>query len=70
MIKVQFTNIGQALRKWEAELDEFSPRSVLRELRYSYALHKLPDIMWNAVAQSGTVWIHGRSYAGKFKVVM
>lgn len=70
MVKVEFINIGQEQRGWVAELAAFTPRDVLRELRYSYALHKLPDIMWNEAAQSGTVWIHGRSYAGKFKVVI
>lgn len=69
MIRVLFENIGKECVSWDAELHEFSPFHVLRELRQSRVLYDLPDIMWDAARQRGTVWINGKAYAGKFRIV-
>lgn len=69
MVTVEFSNIGKECIWWTAELPEFTPFFVLRELRLSRVLYDLPDVMWDAGRHRGTVWINGKAYAGRFRVI-
>lgn len=69
MVTVEFVDIGKRRMCWTQELKSFSALKVLNALRESPALDKAPDVMWGADGKSGTVWVNGVSYAGKFRVV-
>jgi len=67
-IIVQFEKVGHDRVTFQAPVKAFEPYYILRVLRKSKALPKLADVMWN-LGQRGTIWLNGRTWAGRFFVV-